>query len=137
MDSESSQEISLRQREAASVFRTGNAARIIWTRRRDSPDRDMHWFRLVLWIGIERVLAGVENSKHIHLRAKPDVIAGFGVPLREAHAAILCHINPVEKIHVGNEVARSEPPLAQLNQEGVVTIVVVVVAVLLIARRSV
>src|SRR6266481_6749051 len=97
----------------------------------------MHWLRFVLWIGIERVLAGVENSKHIHFRAKPDAIVGFGIPLREAHAAILCHINPAEKIHVGNEVTRSESPLAQLNQKSVVTVLMAVVAVLLIARGSV
>src|ERR1700730_15484865 len=127
MVSESSQEISLRQREAASVFLSRNAARIIWTRRGDSPDRDKHWLRFVPWIGIERVLAGVENRKHIHLRAKREVIAGFGVPVREAHAAILCHINPAEKIHIGTEVARPEPPLAQLNQKSVVTVLMAVV----------
>jgi len=67
----------------------------------------------------------------------PTRFVGFGIPLREAHAAILCHINPAEKIHVGNEVTRSESPLAQLNQKSVVTVLVVVVAMLLIAGRPV
>src|ERR1700730_4231518 len=81
--------------------------------------------------------AGVEDHENVHLCAKINKIAGLGFARSKAHAAILRNVNTVEEIYIGCEVARAEPPLAHLDEETVSPVLVIIVALFLVTRRSV
>src|SRR5208283_3869825 len=71
------QKVALRQREAAGILRTREAAWIVGRRRRNSLDGELHGFGLVACVWIERVLTGVQNGQHVHLGPQFDKATGL------------------------------------------------------------
>src|SRR5215472_1402790 len=133
----SSEEVTLSQSEAAAIFRPRDAAGIVNAGRCDCANCQLHGFGLVLRIGVQWMLAGVEDGQHIHLRTQLDVISCFGVVRAKTDSPLGIDVDAAEEVEIGHQVARSETPLRQFDQETVAAISMTPVAHFLVGGKTV
>src|SRR5579871_5698953 len=131
------EKIAFGQGEAALVFRAGETAGIVRPGGSDTPDRQVHGLGIVLRIGIERMRAGIHDGQHVHVGAEIDVAAGLRIPGVKRHGSVGGHTYAAKEVDVGDEVARSESPLAEFDEKAVARVFVIVVAAFLVARISI
>ena len=89
--------------------------------------------RVVLRIGVERVLACIQDRQHVHLGAKIDVHPGSRMARNEVHVPTVIHYNFAEEVDWRSHVPNGKAILRELDRKTVVWILVVFIAVFLVS----
>ena len=77
----------------------------------DCANCQLHGLGLVLRIGVQWMLASVEDDQHIHFRTQLEVISCFGVVRIKRDSSVGIDVDATEEVDVGYQVARSKTPL--------------------------